>query len=395
MSQVETRLTSELADYQAFAPIVGWAFGDDVRSALEWLKRAEPSSVRVAGRRARIEAGLVEVAMGQWFGARRVSLLGIAGVAVAPEARGQGVAIELLTATLRAARERGVALSMLYPSTYTLYRKAGYELAGSFHRFTLQLRQLPRSRRARAVDGLEVESSGAPDSAIEALYGQVAAQRNGYLDRGRYVWDRVRAPVREPARYFGVTGSDGLRGYVYVRPPQPRRSPIELALSDFVVTERAALRALLAFFADHSSTAERVTWSGGPADARLLGLPERGVTVALEEYWMLRLIHVQHALLARGYPALDAAVDLEVDDELLPENTRTYPLRVRAGVPELSSPGSRQRARLSVGALAALYSGFVGPNELVFSGQLAADDATLRVLAALFGGSAPACADYF
>jgi predicted acetyltransferase len=395
MSEVETRLTSELADYQAFAPIIGWAFGDDVRSSLEWLKGAEPESVRVAGRRGKIEAGLVEVAMGQWFQGRRVPLLGIAGVAVAPEARGQGVAIALLTATLQAARERGVALSMLYPSTYALYRKAGYELAGSLHRFTLQLRQLPRARGAIASGGLEVESSATTDLAVEALYRQVAEQRNGYLDRGRYVWGRVRAPAREPARYFGVTSGEGLSGYVYARPPQPRRSPIELALSDFVVKDRAAMGALLSFFADHASTADRVTWSGGPADARLLGLPERSLTVALEEYWMLRLIHVEKALLARGYPALDAAVDLEVEDHLLPENTRTYALRVRAGVAELGSLGSARRARLSVGALAALYSGFVAPSELVFAGQLAADDATLQALGALFGGPAPACADYF
>jgi predicted acetyltransferase len=395
MSQVETRLTSEPADYQALAPIIGWAFGDDVRSALEWLKRAEPGSVRVAGRQGKVEAGLVEVAMGQWFQARCVPLLGIAGVAVAPEARGQGVAIALLAASLRAARERNVALSMLYPSTYALYRKAGYELAGSFHRFTLQLRQLQRARREPALAGLQVESGAGSEPAVEALYRQVAQRRNGYLDRGRYVWDRVRAPGRDPARYFGVSAGQGLRGYVYVRAPQPRRSPIELALSDFVATDSAALGALLAFFADHASTADKVTWTGGPADARLLGLPERSLTVALEEYWMLRLIHVEQALLARGYPPLDAEVDLEVEDELLPENTRTYPLRVRGGVAGLGSLGSRQRARLSVGALAALYSGFVGPSELVFSGQLAADEATLRALAALFGGPAPASADYF
>jgi predicted acetyltransferase len=401
MPDVETRLTSEPADHDALAPLISWAYGDDVRSSSEWLKRADPGSVRVAGRRGKVEAGLVEVAMGQWFQARRVPLLGIAGVAVAPEARGQGVALALLTATLRAARERGLALGMLYPSTYALYRKLGYELAGSYCRFTLQLRELSRARRspgagsAACVKALAADGSSAPDAAaVEALYRQLAAQRDGYLDRGPYVWNRVRAPGREPARCFGVSGSAGLSGYVYARALQ-HRSPSELALSDFVVKDRAAFDALLAFFADHASTLERVTWTGGAADARLLGLPERRLTVAIPEYWMLRLIHVEQALLARGYPPLDAAVDLEVEDECLPENTRTYPLRVRGGAAELGAPGASGRARISIGALAALYSGFVGPHELVAAGQLAADDATLRALGALFSGHAPACADYF
>jgi predicted acetyltransferase len=192
-----------------------------------------------------------------------------------------------------------------------------------------------------------------------------------------------------------VTSSEGLSGYVYARAGLPRRDPSELALSDFVVKDHAGLAALLCFFADHQSTLERVTWSGGPADARLLGLPERRLTVAIPEYWMLRLIHVEKALLARGYGPLDVALDLEVEDELLPENARTYPLRVRGGVAELGAIGAPQRARLSVAALAALYSGFVGPHELVFTGQLAADDASLRSLGALFAGPAPACPDYF
>src|SRR5262245_23351235 len=120
MSKLETRLTSDPADMEALAPIVAWAFGNDPRSALEWLQRGEPGCLRVASRSVRsgVEAGLLEIPMGQWFGGERLSLLGIAGVAVAPEARGQGVAFGLVQATLRAARERGVALSMLYPSTY-------------------------------------------------------------------------------------------------------------------------------------------------------------------------------------------------------------------------------------------------------------------------------------
>jgi predicted acetyltransferase len=390
-SDLETRLTSDPADYETLAPSVGWAFGDDVASSLDWLKRGEPGCLRVAGRRGKIEGGLLEVPMGQWFGGRRLPTLGIAGVAVAPEARGQGVALGMIKATLREARERNQVLSTLYPSTYALYRKAGYELAGSLCRFTLQLKQLPRSHRS-----FPVQSLGAADGvAVEALYREVARWRPGYLDRGAYIWNRVRMPAREPARCFGVTSSQGLVGYAYARAAVPRRMPVEIALSDFVTKSPLGLRALLSFLADHLTTADRVTWYGGPSDARLLGLHDRAVTATIDEYWMLRIVHAERALLERGYPEIDAAIELCVEDDVLPENTGSYALRVSAGAAEIGPPGAGRRARLSASALSALYTGFVGPRELVSAGQLEADDRSLATLAALFAGPAPACVDYF
>ena len=396
MSKLETRLTSDPADMEALAPIVAWAFGSDTRSSLDWLHRAEPGCLRVASRSGPrgvdIEAGLLEVPMGQWFGGERLSMLGLAGVAVAPEARGQGVAFSLLQATLRAARERDVALSMLYPSTYRLYRKAGYELAGSYCNCTLQIGKLPRVPRELSIASLD-------GAAAEALYRRVARGRDGHVDRGPYVWRRVREPRGEQTRGVGVSDSGGLIGYVYARPAELRKLPLELALSDFVISDRRAFQALLGFFAEHSSLAERVSWHGGPADARLLGVPERVLQVSIEEYWMLRLVHVERALLGRGYPELDVDVDLEIEDALLPENSGCFALRVRAGKPERDrSPAGRaaaRRARLGVGALAAMYSGFVSPRELATAGAIEADERTLGTLGALFAGPAPSSADFF
>jgi predicted acetyltransferase len=334
---------------------------------------------------------LLEVPMGQWFSGRRLPVLGIAGVAIAPEARGQGVALGMMKATLRSARERGNVLSMLYPSTYALYRKVGYELAGSLCRFTMQLKDLSRSRRSLSVDCL----GAAEWPAVETLYREVARWRPGYLDRGPYVWNRVRAPSREPARCFGVATSQGLVGYAYARAAVLRRVPVELALSDFVTTSPLGLRALLSFLADHQTTADRVSWYGGPSDARLLGLPERALSVSVEEYWMLRILHVERALLERGYPEIDTAVELSVEDDVLPENSGTYALRVRGGTAELCASGAGRRARLSAPALAALYTGFMAPRELASAGQLEADERSLAALSALFSGPAPACVDYF
>jgi predicted acetyltransferase len=399
---LETR-RAEPEELEALAPIVGWAFGGGTSRALDWLRAAGASHVRVASLARRVVGGLVEIPMGQWFGAQSVPTLGLAGVAIAPEARGQGLALGLLRDTLRSARQQGVALSTLYPSTFRMYRKAGYELAGSHCRFTLQLQKLARAARPRAVEALDEVAQ----PALESLYREVARRQNGYLDRGAYVWNRVRRPDMEPARCFGVPGVDGVDGYVYLKVLAPRRAPLELSLSDFVARTPDALASLLAFLGDHFSTVERASWTGGPSDARLLGVPERVIQTSIEDYWMLRLVDVRAALLARGYPPLDAELELDVRDELLPENSGRYRLALARGAAQCRfsadvAPGEGAAAtpitplvRLSVGALAALYTGFATPWQLATAGRLhAAEDAQL-LLASIFAGPAPGLPDFF
>jgi predicted acetyltransferase len=391
MGEIETRRAGDPEDLETLAPIVGWAFGGGTSRALEWLRTAGAPNVRIARLNGRVQGGLVEIPMGQWFGGQSVPMLGLAGVAIAPEARGQGLALGLVRDTLRAARQQEVALCTLYPSTFGLYRKAGFELAGSYCRFTLQLRQLTRIARPAAIEAL-----GDPHQpAVEALYRDVARQHNGYLDRGAYVWNRVRRPDLEHARAYGVLGADGLEGYVYLKVTAPRRAPLELALSDFVARTPAALTSLLGFLSDHLTTVERATWTGGPSDARLLGIRERVIQSNVDDYWMLRLVDVRAALLARGYPALHAAVALQVQDELLPENSGRHLLALEGGQPRVEARGSAPEVRLSVGALAALYTGFATPWQLAVAGRLQADDAAQAVLGSIFAGPAPGLADFF
>ncbi|HEX5740655.1 MAG TPA: GNAT family N-acetyltransferase, partial [Pilimelia sp.] len=68
---------------------------------------------------------------GQWWQGRPVPAADVAGVAVAPEARGRGVARRMLGALLAEARERGAAVSTLFPTVAAPYRRAGWEICGT------------------------------------------------------------------------------------------------------------------------------------------------------------------------------------------------------------------------------------------------------------------------
>jgi predicted acetyltransferase len=382
-------VTLEPRDLDAFASIVSWAFGFPASDAKLWVERAGIQHGRVARRGGKVQGGLIEIPMGQFYGGRSVSNLGIAGVAVAPEARGGRVALELVVASLRAARASGTAVSTLYPATLTLYRAAGYELAGSRFRWTLGARKLPRERTTLAVS--PVDSDDLPE--VEALYRRVSCRRNGYLDRGEYTWRRVREARGSEVRGYVVRGDAGVEGYVYLgqRGPEDRR---ELVVTDLVAVTPPALRRLFRLVADHQSTLGTAVFFGAPADPLLFSLPEAAAEVALGEHWMLRVVHADRALTDRGYPALSASVDFDLTDTHLPENGGRFRLEVERGVARVVRGGNGS-VRLSERGLAALYTGFQSAGELARAGLIAADEASLAVLHDLFAGPSPAMADYF
>jgi predicted acetyltransferase len=376
-------------ELEALAGILGWAFGFDPADARAWLDHGGLVNVRLARRGVRVLGGLLEIPMGQWFGGRSVSLLGVAGVGVAPEARGEGVALSLMLDTLRSARRRGVLLSALYPATLTLYRAAGYELAGSRYRITADLADLPTERNDLDVSPLEPADA----NAVEALYRKIASERPGYLDRGAYVWRRARESRKEKYRGFAVRGPGGLEGYAYVS-QRDLDDARELVVHDLVTATAAAVRRLTAFFAEHRSTVQALLLRGGAVEPLVFAAPERVFKVALSERWMLRVLDVTGALEARGYPPVDAAVDFELDDRTLPENAGRYRLEVSGGRARVT-PGGSGAVSLDERALAALYTGFLAPATLARAGKLEGDPVALARLALLFAGSPPAMSDFF
>jgi predicted acetyltransferase len=332
---------------------------------------------------------LLEIRMGQWLGGRSVSNLGLAGVAVAPEARGDRVALELVSESLRAARRAGTAVSTLYPATLALYRAAGYELAGSRFRWTFTAKRLPRADKRSSVE--PITGAAIPD--VEATYGRVARTRNGYLDRGPYVWNRVRGGRGGETRGYAVREAGELSGYVYLTASGSEEER-KLAVKDFIALTKESSLALVRLLGDHQTTMPTTVFYGAAVDPFLFALPETAGQVELAGHWMLRVVDVERALSERGYPALDRAIDLEVTDDVLGENSGRYRLEVSRGRGRVSCSGEGS-VRLTVRGLAPLYTGFLPPEDLARAGLLEAGEAELAVLRELFAGPPPAMPDFF
>jgi predicted acetyltransferase len=374
------------------ALLLSQAFGGTVEASLEWLRMGGPENVRVLRTADRSDAAMLRIPMGQYFGGRSVPMLGIAGVAVAPEARGRGLARQLMQNVLHELYADGWPISCLFASTQSLYRQVGYEQAGYRFQIRLPLAHIDVRERELAVIPLDEGRWGD----VERCYRDFASRCDGWLDRGPYIWSRVREFRGEPYRGFGIEAEGRLEGYVFLtqrRRPDGGRQ--ELLLSDIAFSSARAGRRLLGFLSDYAMVGEDVVFSGGPHHSLLWLLGQQRYNVTLKDYWMLRVVNVAAAVQARGYSrSVSAEVPLHIDDDLIEANVGPHVLRVHDGRGRLE-PGGSGGIRLGAAAFAALWSGFASPAQLALLGCIRGPEEQLAALAAVFAGPAPSMADMF
>lgn len=368
-----------------FARVAAHAFGFPVEEAPDWFALAGHENLRVVTEGERVLGGLIVIPQGQFFGGRSVPSLGLAGVAVGPDARGAGVATRLVIDTLREARQNGFALSSLYPATVQLYRRAGYARAGARHEITVD----PAAVRTGARGVFERVDAPSDDEALKALYRRFASSRNGFLDRGPYVWSRVLRPRKSATEVFRL----GQEGYLALT-HRMLDDGGEVLVRDLVVLDARAAAQALELLASYGSVAQKIRWWGAAPDLLTASLPERRHAIRTTDYWMLRICDVPRALELRGYGALDLDLELDVRDDTIPENQGRFVLSVRDGRGQVTA-GGRGALRLDVRALAALYSGFLDVHTLVALGEAEGSSDELARADALFAGRPPAMSDYF
>ncbi len=178
---------------------------------------------------------------------------GIAGVATPPELRRRGYAGRLLVETVRTLRERGYALSALFPFSYDYYRKYGWELAGFAHRYLTSPRNLPaypeaqHARLARADD----------IPALEHLYNLWARDRTLHCLRDAGRWKYLLDYIKQPVVYSPDKVS--VEGYLLYdfRPPTPPNAPevvtpLTVRVLEMHAATDAAQRGLIGHLASHT-----------------------------------------------------------------------------------------------------------------------------------------------
>jgi predicted acetyltransferase len=364
---------------------VTFGYADDARPENLHFTTPGRTSWGVYDDAGRLIAKVTDREQQHWFGGRLVPASGIAGVAVVPELRGRGVARRMLTEVLGRVRDRGAAISSLYPTTLTPYRRLGWEEVGA-----LTLTAWPTAAIAAAVRSPELSFRAATDEdlpRLAALYREAAEQSAGLLDRS--------GPARPLADYHGVSVAVDPHGTVVGYAAWFRGSGYvasgTVTVDDLVGADAAAVSGLLWTVGGWASVAPTAILRLPPDHPAPLLFPSTGGTVHERHPWMLRIVDAAAAFAARGYPRyLDGAVDLSLVDAECPWNAGNHRLVVAGGAGRLE-PGGTGRVRMTARGLAAWYAG-IAPATLRRAGLIDGDD---PLLAAVTAGPPPALLDYF
>ncbi|MEU4335059.1 GNAT family N-acetyltransferase [Micromonospora lupini] len=387
----------DLADLDAAWELGRFAFGST-------SERSASTSVAVPGMTrygafddaGRLVGKAVDLSHDQWWSGRAVPAADIGGVAVAPEARGRGVARALLTTLLRGARERGAAVSALYPTVAAPYRSCGWETAGVLRTVDLATAALPRHRPS---PDLTVRAGTPADlPAVAGLYERVARHRNGMLTRRGELFDHFAADGGLPGDGLTLVEADGdLVGYATWQRGRGYGADSVLTVDEALATTAEAARELVGVLASWASVAPTLRLCPLDGDAVSTVLPLEAARDHERDLWMHRPVDVVAAVAARGWPAhTRGVVDFALTDALAEWNTGMWRLTVADGAAELTRIDSAADLRLDVRGFALLYAGAAHARSVTQAGLLhhsaGVDPAALDLLGT--GGPAQLL-DYF
>lgn len=369
------------------------SFGTTEKDLATWWETAGEDNLRVWRSDGADIGGLVDIPMGLFVGGRRVANHGVAGVAIVPEARGVGEASRMMAAYLRELHRAEVAVSTLYASTRALYRGVGYGIAGTRWLAELDARLLRGAgARSRGWRALSLEDR----PRVAAARSHLLRRATGSCDRGPYLWKRVWARYGVPNDAFILDDEEGhVRAWAIYRLTRKDDGFFRLSLEDHGATDAPGLQALVGFLASQASMAREVSFPCGPHDPLLDALPEHIAQVSLYEPFLLRVTHLQRALEDRGWPVgLSTSLAFHLDDPVLPAQSGDWVLEIEAGQGRLR-PGGPGGVRVGPRGLAALYTGYCRPDDLVLRGLLEASDEDCARLATAFAGPPPGMSDGF
>ena len=322
--------------------------------------------------------------MRQWWHGRSLPMAGVAGVKVAPEARGRGVGKALMAELTGLIAGRGYPVSVLYPATTPLYRSLGWELAGGLYHATVPARSLgvlvPPDVGTLPPPGA-LRRAGADDAAeVIEIVGAAHEAARHCGPNTRDLGD-VRRQLSDP-HLFSYLSGDGFLAYRWQ--DGNRGLLVECAVASSAQTTRE----IWSVVASHASIADRVRARLAPDDPVAWLTREADLDLAERTPWMLRVVDAPAAIAARGFPAAAVATAvLELDDPQLPANSGRWTLEVSGGKGTLSPSRTDDNgpvppaAAVSLGArgFAALFAGVPLPTlrraGLAAGGDRGTDDA--------------------
>ena len=394
-SPVEIRDAHGEQDLQRFAEVDAELFAGQAATNMRWLTAAAPHApLRLAHADGEIVGGYMLLPVGQFFGGKPVPAQAVTAVAVHPAWRRQGVAGALMRDCVRLAREQGSALAPLHATTVRLYRRWGWEVCSQ------TLRQVVRTPALTGLSGSGRIRAKPDRAAVEAMRRAHLAKWDGPLDRPDWFlsveWDP--GDPEPPRSEYGWYEGNELTGFIRYEFERQPGAWMRLRVQELVFTTRDAMLGLLGFLGGQDSMSSEVVFvHSAVTDASpllwILPEPHRNMEIQGFICWLQRIVDIDKAMSARGWPARAAGrVDLEVNDPVT--GVERVVLEVENGCGRVT-PGGTGAIRCGIGALSAWYSSALRAQDAIRLGLLEGDPSLVTAMDGLIAGGLPWMPDFF
>lgn len=373
---------ADAAEIPEVARLVGHSFPGPTRTAA-WVE-AQLRDPRYGGgadtlfvgrENGRPVAALQLHLLNQWIAGERLPIAGVATVSIAPTHRQKGLAGDLVTQALRAARERGDLASALYPFRVSFYQKLGYGLAGVAQQYQVAPKFLPDSPERRNVVLLDTDTGRAE---ALAFYNRWAQQQTGQLERQERLW-RELVTMHDRALVGYRTDDGTLEGYALVtyRADLPFKERY-LEVEEVVWSSAPARRGLYAWLSSLGDQWPQLALRALPSHRLDSWIREPRLPPGAAPVWglwaptatlmtgpMFRLIDLRKTWARRAVQLeTPLRVAFDVIDEAIAENNGTLRLTFADGRVQLDSNTTPDvTLRLTVSTLSRLYIAALTPAE--------------------------------
>lgn len=343
---------------------------------------------------------------------------GVASVATHVEHRRRGHVSNLTRLALERMREKGMAVSALYPFSYAFYRRLGWEHSGDLLHFTVPLRDLPTppdsaTPGACRFERLAMDESGGIDPGIPAQVYEASVAPYNCPNARDHEWDALARKLQQR-----IAGGTNIYAYAGFRGDKPVFYAIYtigsgessmLRVMDSAASDARAWKDLLGLLSLHSTDAEKLDIYT-PVDAPLrLILPEANKAY-LQPSAMLRVVDVERLLNGLGPtehegipydpPGCDS-FSLRVIDPVCPWNDAVFQVSMCGGAVQAAKCGtgrepSKPSVSMDIAAFSQVTSGYTTPLQIMALGKMEATDrAAVDALQRIFPGRVTFNSDFY